>query len=48
MRLGRAVATGIAEENTGEHPAVEEIHPELTLEAEELLAAPPVEVPAGR
>lgn len=48
MRLGRAVATGIAEESAEELPAVEEIHPELTLEAEESVPAAPVEVPAGR
>ncbi|GGO50042.1 MULTISPECIES: hypothetical protein [Streptomyces] len=54
MRLGRAVATGIAEESAlvgespDELPAVDEIHPELTLEAAELAAEAPVEVTAGR
>lgn len=48
MRLGRAVATGIAEESAEELPAVDESTPELTLDAEELAATAPVEVPAGR
>ncbi|MFD5700774.1 hypothetical protein [Streptomyces lasiicapitis] len=54
MRLGRAVATGIAEESAAEFPAgvqlpvVEDTYRELIVDAEESAAPAPVEVTAGR
>ncbi|WP_192918093.1 hypothetical protein [Streptomyces spectabilis] len=48
MRLGKALATGIAEEEPRGSAAFDEETPELALDAEELEAAVAREVPVGR
>ncbi|WP_199818953.1 hypothetical protein [Streptomyces sp. NRRL B-1347] len=48
MRLGKALATGIAEEEPRGSAAPDEESPELVLDAEELEAAVAREAPVGR
>ncbi|MEU2557834.1 hypothetical protein ABZ626_00580 [Streptomyces longispororuber] len=48
MRLGKALATGVAEEEPRDTAAADDITPERVLETEESESRAPLEVPVGR